>query len=211
VDRGPDSAKTIDLLLSFHQEHPETAFCSGNHDLSLAKGLGLVNSPHQDYYWRRIPKRNWTTLDSYDAKEGNELLGKMSRRHKDFLANLPWCVEHRDYLFVHAGLDPTQPYGEQIEQLKARNTTLFKPKWLHDCGLAFAVPKDTEKVIVSGHTNVQNPYVSDHRILLDTGCGYGGPLTACMLPEKVLIQVFPFDNLCQEPVQELQSTAETET
>lgn len=191
VDRGPDTAGTIDLLLDFCNLHPQTTFCCGNHDLSLAKGLGLVDSPHQAYYWRRMPKRNGATLLSYGARDGEELLEKMPDSHKEFLVNMPWSVEHPDYLFVHAGIDHLEPYEGQIRQLRNRDTSLWKPKWLHDCGLAFAVLKDSEKVIVSGHTTLSAPYVGQDRILLDTGAGYDGPLTACLLPEKVLIQIPP--------------------
>lgn len=210
VDRGPDTARTIDLLLTFCQQHPQTTFCCGNHDLCLAKALGLVNSQHQAYYWKRIPKRNRATLLSYGAKDGDELLENMPDSHKEFLKNLPWVVEHPDYLFVHAGLDPLEPYQEQIRQLRTRDTNLWKPKWLHDCDLAFSVPKDTEKVIVSGHTTLSAPYVGQDRILLDSGAGYDGPLTGCLLPEKVLIQVPPTIN-CTKTAIALFSQQETQT
>jgi hypothetical protein len=73
--------------------------------------------------------------------------------------------------------------------LRARDARIDKPKWLHETALAWAAPPDTDRVVVSGHTILRQPVVTDRRILLDTGCGYGGPLTACLLPERLLIQV----------------------
>jgi len=188
---GPDTASTIELLLRWQATHPATSFLCGNHDLNLSKALGLVDSPHQAYYAARIPTRNTQTLKSYGAKDAPDLLAKMPQNHKDFLANLLWVVEHSDYVFVHAGLKPDEPYEEQIAKLRAKDTRQFKPPWLYDTALAWTIPPDTDKVIVSGHTILRQPLVTDRRILLDTGCGYGGSLTACLLPERLLIQVPP--------------------
>jgi serine/threonine protein phosphatase 1 len=190
VDVGPDTARTIDLLLSFQEQHPQAAFLCGNHDLSLALALGIVSGPYQGYYQARIPTRNSETLASYGAKDAVQLCEKMPAAHKDFLASLPWVVEHPAYVFVHAGLDPHEPYGGQVARLRRRDTTLFKPPWLYSGRLALCdPPQGTDRVIVSGHTVLRQPYLGDRRILLDTGCGYGGPLTACLLPERLVIQV----------------------
>jgi serine/threonine protein phosphatase 1 len=189
-DCGPDTASTIELLLAWQATCPASRFLCGNHDLSLAKGLGLVESPHRAYYAGRIPARSAETLASYGARDAAELMGRMPAAHQDFLANLPWVVEHQaGYVFVHAGLDASEPVEQQLAQLRARDARIYKPKWLHDTALAWAVPPDTNKVVVSGHTTLADPWVTPRRILLDTGAGRGGPLTACLLPERLLIQV----------------------
>jgi len=191
-DVGPDTAATIELLLDWQKNHAEVTFLSGNHDLSLALALGLVTSRYHAYYLSRVPARNRQTLASYGAKDAAELAEKMPASHKDFLKNLPWAVEHPDYLFVHAGLDPYEPYADQLAKLRQRDSTAFKLKWLYSDRLAFCdPPPDTGKVIVSGHMVLRQPYLGDRRILLDTGCGYGGPLKAILLPERLLIQVPP--------------------
>jgi len=189
VDVGPHSAQVIDLLLDFARDH-NAAFCCGNHDLNLAKALNLVPSPHHLFYRGRIPTRNVATLASYDADDADSLLLKMPDSHKEFLASLPWCVEHPDYLFVHAGLDPAESYEHQIQQMSVRDMWLFKPKWLHDNRLAFVRHDGTEKTIISGHVILAQPLVTDRRILLDTGAGHCGPLTAILLPERQVIQQF---------------------
>jgi len=198
-DVGPDTASTIDLLLAFQKKHAEVTFLSGNHDLNLAIALGLVTNRYQTYYQARIPTRNALTLASYGATSAAELAEMMPAAHKDFLANLPWAVEHPDYLFVHAGLDPNEPYADQLAKLRQRDSTAFKPKWLYSERLAFCdPPPDTNKTVVSGHVILRKPYLEDRRILLDPGAGYGGPLTAILLPERLLIQVLPHSDRTKE-------------
>ncbi len=190
VDVGPDSAKVIRLLLDLHEFFPRTTtFLCGNHDLNLAKALGLVDSPHRLYYWNRLPVRNAETMASYGATNGWDLLEKMPEPHKDFFGRLAWVVEHPDYLFVHAGFDPDEPLEGQIEQLRQRDTNLFKPKWLYDDRLGFVGnAHQTGKVVVAGHSIVPAVRTIDNKWLIDTGAGYGGALTALLLPEFEVVR-----------------------
>lgn len=189
VDQGPDTAKLISLLLSFKKYHNNTTFLAGNHDLNLAYALNIVESPHQEFYWKRIPERNWTVLDSYGAKGGVSLLNKMPSDHKKFLADLPWAVEHDDYLFVHAGFDPEESLDRQLEECRKRNPEIFKPKWLYSNRLGYVGNShQTEKRIFTGHVNINEPAAFDNRVIIDTGAGYGGPLTAMLLPEMEYFQ-----------------------
>jgi serine/threonine protein phosphatase 1 len=157
----------------------------------LGLALALVSSPFQAYYASRTPTRNAQALASYGARDAAELAGKMPAAHKGFLANLPWIIEHPHFIFVHAGLDASEPVGKQLAQLRARDARIYKPKWLHETALAWAIPPDTTRTVVSGHTTLRQPVGTDRRSLLDTGAGHGGPLTACLLPERLLIQVPP--------------------
>lgn len=189
IDVGPDSARVVQLLLDLHEAFAQTTFLCGNHDLNLAKALGLVDSPHRRYYWNRLPLRNAETLESYGAGNGWDLLAKMPDAHKDFFRRMPWVVEHPDYLFVHCGFAPDEPLEAQIEQLRMKDANLWKPKWLHDDGLAFVGhARQTEKTIIAGHSIVPAVRTIDNKWLIDTGCGYGGALTALLLPEFEVVQ-----------------------
>ena len=118
-----------------------------------------------------------------------DLRDRMPERHREFLAGLPWCVEHTQYLVVHAGLTE-QPYGEQLPVLRSRDFTHSRPPWLHERKLSFAPPPaDCPVVVVSGHTVV--PKVEfrhdNRRILVDTFGGYGSVLSAVLLPEMTVV------------------------
>jgi serine/threonine protein phosphatase 1 len=188
-DVGPDTAGLISLLLRFRKYHPQTTFLMANHDLNLCKALNIIESPHHEFYWNRIAERNREVLRSYQAKDGEELLKNMPPEHRQFLGDLPWVIEHPDYLFVHCGFDPDEPLDGQIEAMKKRDPTIYKPKWLHKDDLGFVGNShQTDKIIVAGHLNQRNVMAFDNRVMIDTGAGYGGPLTALLLPEMEYLQ-----------------------
>lgn len=118
-----------------------------------------------------------------------DLRKRMPDRHKLFLAGLPWCVEHPQYLIVHAGLT-AEPYADQLEVLRRRDFTLGRPPWLHERKLARAeLPEDCPLTVVSGHVVV--PQVQflqgGRRILCDTFGGRGKVLSSVLLPEMKVV------------------------
>ena len=109
----------------------------------------------------------------------------MPDRHKAFLTGLPWCLEHPDYLVVHAGLT-ADPFADQLEVLRRRDFTLGRPPWLHERKLAWAEPPaDCPFAVVSGHVVVPEVQFRQggRRILVDTFGGRGKVLSAVLLPE----------------------------
>ena len=129
------------------------------------------------------------TLNAVEARLA-QLREYMPERHKQFLAGLPWCIEHPRYLVVHAGLEPDEPFEKQLEVLRARDFNHGRPPWLHEKGLAgVVIPADCPLVVVSGHTMVPEVWITQggRRILVDTFGGHGSVLSAVLLPELEVI------------------------
>jgi serine/threonine protein phosphatase 1 len=197
VDRGPDSKGALDLITELAVRHPRTTAICGNHDLAMAASLGLAETP--DY-------SDWPTrwLDHYGAEAtfrsyGVDDIGNFSAlreqlpaAHGALLADLPWCVEHPEYFFVHAGLDPNAPFSLQREILKVRDFTLSRPHWL--CSKTFPFeepPRDCTRTVVSGHVRVPQVTFGKRRILIDTTGGEGGSLSCVLLPENKVLHSDP--------------------
>ncbi len=192
VDRGPDPSGALEILADLMVQHPRTAAVMGNHELAMASALGLTPSP--DY-------ANWSsrwldhygaesTFASYDVEFGDlaRLRESLPDTHAALIADLPWCIEHPDYLFVHAGLDPDQPFEIQRAILRDRDFTLSRPAWL--CSKSFAdsaPPPGCPQTVVSGHVPHSDVQFGDRRILIDTTGGVGGELSCVLLPENIVI------------------------
>lgn len=189
VDIGNKTKETLDLLIGFGKYHKNTVFLAGNHDINLIKALNLVSTNHNDFYHKRIKERNRTTLNSYNAKNGEELYKNMPDSHKNFLMEMEWVVEHPNYVFIHCGFDPFDSYQNQINILNKKDYNIFKPKWMYDNSLGYA-SYPINKYIISGHMNVREPVYNGNKIVIDTGAGYGGVLTALHLSENKIVNLF---------------------
>ena len=160
IDRGPDSAKVIQELITFQEKFPQTVYLRGNHEqmfLDFLKGedstMFLMNGGD-------------ATLASYRACKLWPLPGK----HLDFLKWLKYWHETEQFIFVHAGLRPGVPPAEQ------QPDDLL---WIR--GDFLDSDYDWGKIIVYGHTPCQEPLITLTRVGLDTGCVYGRVLTCCDL------------------------------
>jgi len=192
VDRGQDPRGAIDTVLRLHREQKRTTAISGNHELAMSAALRVVNTPdYSDWDKRWLDHYgSQQTFASYGVEFGQleRLKAKLPADHAEFLAGLPWCVEHPDYIFVHAGIDPNQPYGVQRSILRQRDFTLNRPTWLCSKSLPFAeTPQDCPLTIVSGHVPVPEVQFHHRKILVDTTGGVSGDLSCVLLPEGRVI------------------------
>ena len=189
VDRGPDPRSALDVVTDLLVEHPRTTAIAGNHDLAMAAALGWVPTPEYSNRW----------LDHYDAQSTFESYGvdfgdlpgladRVPAVHREFLAGLPWCVEHPRFLFVHAGLDGNTPLEVQMRILRQRDFTLNRPQWLCSKSIVDSDgPPDCRATIVSGHVYVPEVQIRPRRILVDTTGGAMGDLSCLLLPEKKVV------------------------
>lgn len=192
VDRGPDPCSAIEMVIQLQKEHERTTAIAGNHELAMAAAIKLVDTPsYSDWDQRWVAHYgSEQTFISYGAEFGDleELRSKVPDEHQQFLADIPWSVEHPDFFFVHAGLSPNQPYKVQQSILRERDFSLNRPEWLCSKSLIHAAPPDDcPHVVVSGHVQVPHVQFSSRKILIDTTGGFHGDLSCVLLPEGRVI------------------------
>ena len=134
VDRGPDTKGVLDLYCDLSRQHDKVTWVCGNHDLAMGASLGLIDTP--EYIdWEASWLHEYSvapTFQSYAVANGDMdgLRAALPEDHAALLSNLPWCVEHPKYLFVHAGLDPDLPFDMQVQILRQPDHSLAQPSWL---------------------------------------------------------------------------------
>ncbi len=172
VDRGPDSAHTLDLLLE-RSLYRETVFLKGNHEAFF---LEVLRDPGKLEDWRQFG--GLQTLMSYGiqpsinpgASEQTDLIRAlievMPNDHLRFLEGLKPTFVCGDFFFVHAGVRPGIPLKEQQEA----DLLWIRSEFLDS-------EEDFGKFIVHGHTPVREPDIRPNRINIDTGAYATGNLT----------------------------------
>ncbi|WP_342733681.1 metallophosphoesterase family protein [Bradyrhizobium sp. B117] len=172
IDRGPESRRTIDLLIERGLRH-ESVFLKGNHEAFLLEAL---QEPLQLQAWRRFG--GLQTLTSYglrpslspDASEQAELIRQLAiaipPHHMRFLGGLRARFVCGDFFFVHAGVRPGVPLAKQEEH----DLLWIREEFLQS-------DEKFGKYIVHGHTPVQQPDIRPNRANIDTGAYATGNLT----------------------------------
>jgi len=190
VNRGPDSAGVLRLLRA-----AGAGGVLGNHDLHLLRvGAGL-----------EATKRRDTLEDVLRVADRDELL--------DWLANRPFIRVWPDIVLVHAGLHPRWKRPEQV--LAHRDPLVRCPETefattVRYCGRDGTLPDGDDdppgpdfapwfrvyprpprdpRVIVFGHWAACGLVFEPLLRGLDTGCVWGGELTAWIAEEDRLVQV----------------------
>lgn len=179
IDRGPDSAGVIQLLMS---GHPEILVLQGNHEAMM---LTCLDQPHRISWW--LGNGGTQTLQSYGYEQGDSLKPlKIPAEHLDWLSNLPITYEDQDRIYVHAGVPFDQPLQDvSVETLQ----------WMlyRDGGEVY---QDAEyyddrghisgKHIVHGHhQSLDHPLLKPHRTNLDSFAWYTGRLAIGVFDDRV--------------------------
>jgi len=170
IDRGPDPRGVIEKILELKKLYGgKIITLKGNHEWMFERFLKGIDI---DVF---LYNGGGMTLKSYYNKEGYL---EIPEEHLKFLRELKLYYETEDYIFVHAGLRPGKELKEQSEE---------DLLWIRE-SFYFSEYKFS-KTIVFGHTPFPAPLILDDRIGIDTGCVYGGALTAIELPEKKIYQI----------------------
>jgi serine/threonine protein phosphatase 1 len=184
VDRGPDSAGVIARLIE-GSPVPGTEMINilGNHESTMLEALSGERASATDWLFAG----GKAALESYgiDPESPREQWAeRIPVSHRGFLRGLPLIYREGGYAFVHAGVRPGVPLGEQTcdDLLRSRQPFLYSEA-------------DFGAVIVHGHTPVKAPVVKHNRIAIDTGAVFGGKLTCLVLEADTLgfLQADPVD------------------
>lgn len=170
VDRGPDSAAVLRRLLAPSPlPDVETVTLLGNHEVMMLDACDPRAHPGAMPFW--LENGGAATLASYGANpEDPDAWTIVPPDHLDLLQQCPLSFEAGDYLFVHAGVRPGVPPDRQDP---------FDLVWIREPFLSF--DGDLPQVVVHGHSPTELPAIRPHRIGIDTGACYGGPLTCVVL------------------------------
>jgi serine/threonine protein phosphatase 1 len=170
VDRGPDSAGVIEMLCRGSPiEGMAMVNLIGNHEQMMLAALDPAATRDVTEFWMTNGGRD--ALASYGARPDDPASwGRVPQEHLDFLRGLRPSLLLGGYFFAHAGVRPDVPLDRQ----DVMDLTWIREPFLSWRGLLPAV-------VVHGHTPALEPEILPHRIGLDTGAVFGGPLTAAVL------------------------------
>ena len=179
IDRGPDSAGVIDLLLDRPLPGFEIVHLLGNHEDTLLQfpddmtvgpsWLTYGGVQTLESYDVEVPPGSWRDERELRRLQG-EVRKRVPRRHVEFMRSLPLIHVEGDYLFVHAGIRPGIPLDQQ-----ERDDLL----WIRDEFLRSSA--DHGKIVVHGHTISEAPVLQPNRIGIDTGAFHTERLTCVVL------------------------------
>ncbi len=188
VDRGPSSAAVIETLRRGPVSGPPWITLRGNHDYMFRLFLDdpELRDPglNPNYTWLHDRLGGLDTLWSYgvDADPdrppldlAREARARVPESHRVFLDNLPLLHRTEAAVFVHAGLRPGVPLVAQAPQ----DLMWIRKGWIDDAS-------HSGLLVVHGHTVVSRPTHYGHRVNLDTGAGYGEPLTVAAVEGRDL-------------------------
>ncbi|GAB3196687.1 protein phosphatase [Pontibacter aydingkolensis] len=184
VDRGPNSPEVLQLAMDMAEDG--LAYCvSGNHDDKLLRLL----------LGRSVRIRHGLEMTVEQLKGYRK---SFKERVKKFLAGLPHHIilDNGRLVVAHAGLE---------EELHGRNSRGVRDLCLYGpttgetdehglpIRLDWAADYCGKAIVVYGHTPVHEPSWRNNTINIDTGCVFGGRLTALTYPDHTLHSVDSFD------------------
>src|SRR5215467_1521790 len=167
ITKGPKNREVLDLLMS----DPRFSSVVGNHDRKIRQKLrGEPVRLNKDQ--RRVLKEFGSDPGPYEA----------------FLRSLPFTIDLGAHLIVHAGIRP----GVDLDRQMASDMTEIRTMGgdpLQRRGIPWYRVYRGPQTILFGHWPAKQPRRAPYAIGLDTGCVYGGTLTAYVVETAEFIRV----------------------
>uniref|UniRef100_A0A6A7G9N1 Metallophosphatase n=1 Tax=Hirondellea gigas TaxID=1518452 RepID=A0A6A7G9N1_9CRUS len=192
IAKGPNSCGVLKLVRELNMKS-----VLGNHDCQL-----LFCGEHLGF----IPKGSCTLPsncygDPSKTPEHLELAKQLTKDDWTYLLSLPLYLEVPEHkvLVVHAGLVPGIPYDlqEPADFMKIRNIVNGRGSESHNDGVSWVSLWNGPPFVVFGHDAIRRLQTGhDWAIGLDSGCCYGGDLTAFIMPGREIVQIAAQKNHC---------------
>jgi len=179
IDRGPDSRGAVELLIHGLVADTELVCLRGNHEELLLRfieepnrhagqwfelgGLECLRSYGVDRHLLAAPKPDPLLLRA-------ELIKRIPVSHLELLRATVISYTAGDYFFAHAGARPGTPLCRQDPQ---------DLLWIRRDQTIADAP--TEKIVVHGHSPIDQPYFGRFHINIDTGAYASNRLTCIAL------------------------------
>ena len=211
VDRGPRIVDTLELIMGMCETG--SALCvPGNHDVKLIRKLReRKESKNFSHGGRHRSKISGTQIVHGLAETLAELDTLPDEERETFedrvIAFLDSLVSHYllddgKLVIAHAGMKEEmqgRASGAVREFALYGETTGETDEFGLPVRFDWAAAYRGRATVVYGHTPVPEPEWFNHTINIDTGCVFGGKLTALRYPEKELVFV-PAQRVYSEPV-----------
>ena len=173
IDRGDFSKEVVFLVKKLSNTFENVIALRGNHE---QMAINFVNNQEDNgimSLW--YENGGFKTINSYGIdvkvfKQAREIL-----ENNQFLEDVSWFEtlptfhEEKDFIFIHAGLNPNKSLEKQNLEDK-----LWSRKFIY-------LTHNFGKTLIVGHTPKASVKKIKNKILLDTGCGKGGHLTCLNL------------------------------
>ncbi|MCR9203284.1 MAG: metallophosphoesterase [Halobacteriovoraceae bacterium] len=170
INKGPHSKKVVRFVM-------EGGFESivGNHE------RGFLRSLEDPRYFKKGFKKFYESFDN--KKERSKVI--------EWIQSLPVFIEDEGFICVHGGLQPGVPLEKQKPEIVTRIRTWGgDPEVLdNEEDPAWYELYKEEKLVVFGHWAMRGLIERENVVGLDTGCVWGGSLSALILPERKIVSV----------------------
>jgi len=167
IVKGPKNAEVLDRFIA----DDRFSAVIGNHDRALRQ------------YWRGEPRRLTRELKATASQ-----LESQRERYSDYLRSLPFTINLGSHLVVHAGVRP----GVRLKHQMASDLTEIRTMGANPAskkGVPWYAVYRGRKTVLFGHWPAKRPILKSRAIGLDTGCVYGGHLTAFIVESNQLVSV----------------------
>jgi serine/threonine protein phosphatase 1 len=116
---------------------------------------------------------------------GTKTLPELTHEDLAWIRSLPVAISFEDALVVHGGVDPRKPLVDHdvddLLEMRSLSSGYERPFWWER--------HDGPRTVFFGHTPIERPILRETAVGLDTGCVYGGSLTAYSWSDDAVVEL----------------------
>lgn len=177
IDRGPQPKGVVARLIRLNGEGPRCIFLKGNHEDMFLSYMGYSGHYGEAFLFNG----GESTMADYRIQglRGRAAAERLPPDHLAFLLGLHSAMEIGRFYCVHAGVRPTRPLDDQLEEDRY---------WIREDFILKEHPFPF--TVLFGHTPQREVLMHlPYKIGLDTGLVYGNKLSCLELTTHTLLQI----------------------